>query len=123
MGGTVCLTADGMTTSVLSLCVAWLGRFIVVRTWKPNKAQPRTLGCQLTTHWLCWCCRWFVSQNYTDCSMVQKMYERGDEIASHTITHPANPNATEIVGQRMWLNQVWACPGTYQCHSPEPCTN
>ncbi|GAB4813456.1 hypothetical protein N2152v2_000502 [Parachlorella kessleri] len=53
---------------------------------------------------------WFVSQNFTDCSMVQKMYERGDEIASHTITHPANPNATEIVGQRLWLNQTCGIP-------------
>lgn len=59
-------------------------------------------------------CRWYVSVNFTDPNLVQQSYIRGHEIATHTISHVANPNATEIVGAKLWLNQV-RLPAIHQC--------
>lgn len=43
---------------------------------------------------------------YTDPGLVQEVFVRGHEIATHTVNHVANPNVEEIVGAKMWLNQV-----------------
>lgn len=34
---------------------------------------------------------------------VQALYLQGNEIATHTVTHPSYPSAEEIVGCRDWL--------------------
>lgn len=52
--------------------------------------------------------RWFVSIDYTDAALVRQAYEKGHEIATHTVHHPYEPNATEIIGAKLWLNQVRA---------------
>lgn len=42
----------------------------------------------------------------TDPVRAKETYQRGHEIATHTINHVAYPNVTEIVGARDWLNKV-----------------
>ncbi|EFN50750.1 hypothetical protein CHLNCDRAFT_59447 [Chlorella variabilis] len=53
---------------------------------------------------------WFVSIDYTDPNLVKQVFVRGHEIATHTVHHVANPNASEIVGAREWLNETAGIP-------------
>lgn len=53
---------------------------------------------------------WFTSIQYTDPNLVKQVFIRGHEIATHTVNHVANPNATEIVGARDWLNKTAGIP-------------
>ncbi|KAI3424258.1 hypothetical protein D9Q98_009612 [Chlorella vulgaris] len=53
---------------------------------------------------------WFVSIEYTDPALVKQVYTRGHEIATHTINHVANPNASQIVGARDWLVKTAGIP-------------
>ncbi len=49
-----------------------------------------------------------MSIDFTAPDLVQQAYLRGHEIATHTVHHFANANVTEIVGAKLWLNQVRA---------------
>lgn len=40
------------------------------------------------------------------CVQIRGLYMAGHEIATHTIDHVGLPNATEILGAKLWLNQV-----------------
>lgn len=53
---------------------------------------------------------WFVSINYTDPHLVQEVYMKGHEIATHTLNHVMNPDVTEIVGAKLWLNSTARIP-------------
>lgn len=49
------------------------------------------------------------ASTYTDpvpLHRVQKLYMGGHEIATHTLDHIGNANASQIVGARKWLNEV-----------------
>ncbi|KDD76182.1 hypothetical protein H632_c324p1, partial [Helicosporidium sp. ATCC 50920] len=53
---------------------------------------------------------WFVSIQYTDPGLVQDVFVRGHEIATHTVNHVSNPDVNEIVGAKRWLNQTAKIP-------------
>eukprot|EP00887_Chlorella_sp_A99_P000938 scaffold5.g938.t1 len=53
---------------------------------------------------------WFVSITYTDPDLVRSLYMAGHEIATHTVDHVGQPNATEILGAKLWLNQTANVP-------------
>ncbi|KAL4424145.1 hypothetical protein ABPG75_001446 [Micractinium tetrahymenae] len=53
---------------------------------------------------------WFVSQNYTDYHLVQEVYMKNHEIATHTLYHVPNPDLFQIVGMKLWLNQTAHVP-------------
>ena len=49
---------------------------------------------------------WFVQAQFTDANLIMQLYLDNHEIATHTVTHPSLPNASEILGARKWLNEV-----------------
>ncbi|GAB4816963.1 hypothetical protein N2152v2_004009 [Parachlorella kessleri] len=53
---------------------------------------------------------WFVQTQFTDANLIMQLYMDNHEIATHTVTHPSLPNASEIVGARKWLNEVAKVP-------------
>ncbi|PRW61614.1 chitin [Chlorella sorokiniana] len=53
---------------------------------------------------------WFVSMNYTDYHLVQEVYMKNHEIATHTLHHVADPDLFQIVGMKLWLNQTAHVP-------------
>jgi peptidoglycan/xylan/chitin deacetylase (PgdA/CDA1 family) len=53
---------------------------------------------------------WFISQQYTDPALVQQVYAKGHEIATHTMTHVQNPSVDEIVGCKLWLHNTAKIP-------------
>ncbi|KAL4853807.1 hypothetical protein ACK3TF_005288 [Chlorella vulgaris] len=70
---------------------------------------------------------WFVSMNYTDYHLVQEVYMKNHEIATHTLYHVADPDLFQIVGMKLWLNQTAHVPleklrgfrAPFLMHSPE----
>ena len=52
--------------------------------------QPACLPC------LPLACRWFVSMNYTDYHLVQEVYMKNHEIATHTLHHVADPDLFQV---------------------------
>jgi len=53
---------------------------------------------------------WYISVNYTDPALVQEVYMKGHEIATHTMNHVTLPGIDEIVGAKLWLNQTARVP-------------
>lgn len=51
-----------------------------------------------------------MSIQYTDPGLVQDVFVRGHEIATHTVNHVSNPDVNEIVGAKRWLNQTAKIP-------------
>lgn len=49
---------------------------------------------------------WLVSSEFTEPSLVRKLYMLGHEVASSSMHIISLPNATEILGAKLWLNQV-----------------
>ena len=49
---------------------------------------------------------WFVSTLWSQPDFIRQIYMGGHELADHTVSHLALPNASEIIGARLWLNQV-----------------
>ena len=57
-----------------------------------NNQGPRNPnGCPVSA-------TFFVSTEYNDYSLTQRMYNQGNEIATHTMNHYADPSAREIIG-------------------------
>lgn len=46
----------------------------------------------------------------TQPAAVQALYLAGNEIATHTMTHPSYPSAEEVVGARTWLANATGIP-------------
>ena len=55
---------------------------------------------------------WFVTTADTKPELVQALYMGGHEIATHTMTHPVNPSAGEIIGARRWLADQTGIPAS-----------
>lgn len=53
--------------------------------------QPASVAAQPHTPIPCTVCRWFVSVDYTDPNLVQEVYMKNHEIATHTLSHVMNP--------------------------------
>ena len=49
---------------------------------------------------------WFISTLWSQSDSIRQIYMGGHEVADHTIAHVALPNVSEIIGARLWLNQV-----------------
>lgn len=60
-------------------------------------------GCPVTM-------TYFTSLNYTNYSSVTNWHIAGNEIADHTMTHPAQPPAEEIRGNLLALNSLAGIP-------------
>ncbi|KDN47966.1 left border a protein [Tilletiaria anomala UBC 951] len=88
----ITFTADD---AVQSYTISALQQFLAQRK-NPN-------GCPATM-------TYFVSLNYTNYSMVTDWYVAGNEIADHTIYHPAQPGADEIRGNLIALNALSGIP-------------
>ncbi|KAJ3185758.1 hypothetical protein HDU85_001117 [Gaertneriomyces sp. JEL0708] len=83
---------DAINTPVLPVIEA------MVNGWKPN---PN--GCPHSS-------TFFVSNQYTDYWLVQRMYAMGHEIGVHTVNHLGNPPATEIKASFEALNAFAGIP-------------
>ncbi|KAF9983103.1 hypothetical protein BGZ75_005427 [Mortierella antarctica] len=53
---------------------------------------------------------WFAQIMYSDFSLIQQWYAAGNEVADHTMTHPSNPPAAEIIGNRKAINAFSGIP-------------
>ena len=51
-----------------------------------------------------------MSVNYTDYHLIQELYMKNHEIATHTFNHVSNPGFEEIVAAKLWLNEVAHVP-------------
>ncbi|KAF8936172.1 hypothetical protein BGZ58_004496 [Dissophora ornata] len=53
---------------------------------------------------------WFAQTLYSDFSLIQQWYAAGNEVADHTMTHPGDPPADEIIGNRLAINAFSGIP-------------
>ncbi|KAF9433596.1 hypothetical protein BGZ76_009239 [Entomortierella beljakovae] len=53
---------------------------------------------------------WFTQTLYSDFSLIQQFYAKGNEVADHTMNHIGTPPANEIMGNRKSINAFSGIP-------------
>lgn len=69
-------------------------------------------GCAVPATWFV-CPLWRAAgwaPQRSDPGLVRRVYEQGDEVATHSMTHAWLPGRDEIVGARAWLNATAGLP-------------
>lgn len=84
-------------TVAAAACVDWL--FSVAAAEHLHAQLPSLCGTLSPA-------TFFVSIDYTDPNLIRELYMGGHQIATHTVDHVAYANSSEILGAKLWLNQV-----------------